>query len=93
MVLLDSDDRLNYVRCLQDPMKRVIAASVLEYEAALFGACFLSLGAGVLFASLIGKLAVPFILLGLLLHGWGMYSIHVRRSDSPATTGTPDEDR
>ena len=51
-----------------------------EFQASLFGACGIALGLGALFASFIKPLAIITIIIGIFLHGWGMYRIHKRNN-------------
>jgi len=54
-------------------------ATMLEYEASLFGACFFSFGLGAMFAKFGKPYASILILVGAVLHGWGMYKIQKRK--------------
>jgi hypothetical protein len=53
-------------------------AKYIEWLASLFGACGIALGLGVYFARVLSYYAPIFILLGIVLHAWGMYKIHQR---------------
>lgn len=54
-------------------------ASTAEYQASLFGSVVIGLGVGVLVASFVPTwLGAVAILLGVLVHGWGMYRIYKR---------------
>ncbi len=57
---------------------KLTQATYVEYQASLFGACFLSFGLGVLFAGYFEKFALVLIVLGIVLHSWGMYKVHQR---------------
>ena len=58
---------------MRNPLRR---ATLLELEASGLGAGMLGFGLGALFANSV-ELYAPWILLaGLIIHGWGMYSIH-----------------
>lgn len=57
---------------------KLTQASYLEYQASLFGACGVALGLGALFPQYIQPLAFLLILVGSVMHGWGMYRIHHR---------------
>jgi uncharacterized membrane-anchored protein len=50
----------------------------LEYQLALFGAAFLALGVGIVFQKYLQVIGIPLILLGIALHGYGMYKINKR---------------
>ncbi|HYG84806.1 MAG TPA: hypothetical protein VD978_00955 [Azospirillum sp.] len=54
------------------------SATFLEWEASLFGACFIAFGLGALLADAVQGLVIPLILVGIVIHGWGMYRIHRR---------------
>ena len=49
------------------------------------GAVVLGVGLGALAASRIGSLGLPLLLVGLVVHAWGMYDKHrlERQADSP----------
>jgi uncharacterized membrane protein HdeD (DUF308 family) len=49
-----------------------------EWQASLFGACGIALGLGVLFAPYLESWALWLIIIGVIMHGWGMYRIHKR---------------
>jgi hypothetical protein len=49
------------------------------------GAGIIGVGIGVLLASRIGKLAIPTLMLGALLHAWGMFDKHRIERSSSAT--------
>jgi hypothetical protein len=53
-------------------------ATLWEYQASLFGATIAALGAGALFPKLLESAAPYLVLIGVALHGWGMYRMHVR---------------
>jgi hypothetical protein len=54
------------------------SATLLEWEASLFGACFIAFGLGVLFSEAAQDFTYPLILVGIVVHGWGMYRVHRR---------------
>lgn len=54
------------------------SATLLEWEASLFGACFIAFGLGALFSEAAQNFIYPIILLGILTHGWGMYRVRRR---------------
>lgn len=58
--------------------EKLTHASYLEYEATIFGACGIALGLGALLAAYIQSVALWLILLGAVVHSWGMYKIHKR---------------
>ncbi len=61
----------------KNPMKdKITKATYLEQQASLFGACFVAFGLGVLFANYFQSIALMIILIGIILHSWGMYKIH-----------------
>lgn len=51
-----------------------------EWQASLWGACFIAFGLGVLLSSYFGQFAIALILIGIILHGWGMYKINKRNN-------------
>lgn len=53
-----------------------------EWQASLFGACFIALGLGVLLASYFTDFALIIILIGIIMHSWGMYKIHQRNKEN-----------
>ena len=54
------------------------SATLLEWEASLFGACFIAFGLGALLSEAAQNFIYPLILLGIITHGWGMYRVHRR---------------
>jgi hypothetical protein len=54
------------------------SATLLEWEASLFGACFIAFGLGALLADVAQAYAPAVIAVGILVHGWGMYRVHRR---------------
>lgn len=60
-------------------MNKIIKAKYIEWEASLFGACFIAFGLGALFSNYFKSYVLwSIILLGIVLHSWGMYMIHIR---------------
>lgn len=53
-------------------------AKYVEWLASLFGACAIALGLGIVFSKYLSSDAPLLILLGIILHAWGMYRIHQR---------------
>jgi hypothetical protein len=53
-------------------------AKYVEWQASLFGACFIAFGLGILLASYFSSISLIIILVGIVLHSWGMYKIHQR---------------
>jgi hypothetical protein len=49
-----------------------------EWQASLWGACFIAFGLGILLASYLSWIAIPTMAIGIVMHGWGMYRIHQR---------------
>ena len=60
--------------------KKLTQATYGEWQASLFGASFIAFGLGVLLAGYLAWLAIPALILGILMHGWGMYRIHQRNN-------------
>ena len=57
---------------------RLLSAKYGEWQASLFGACFIAFGLGVLLQRFFGAWAWMIIIVGILLHGWGMKKIYER---------------
>lgn len=57
-------------------MKKTINTSSVEYFASFFGAIFLAFGLGAMFAIYFEKFALIFVILGLVLHTFGMYKMY-----------------
>ncbi len=57
---------------------KLVSAKYGEWQASLFGACFVAFGLGVLLNSFIGSWAWLIIVLGVLLHSWGMTKTYSR---------------
>lgn len=53
-------------------------AKYIEFQASLFGACFIAFGLGIILISFFERYALLIIFLGIIIHGWGMYRIHQR---------------
>ncbi len=62
--------------------QKLTKATYGEWQASLWGACFIAFGLGVLLASYLSWLAIPAMAIGIAMHGWGMYRIHQRNSGS-----------
>jgi hypothetical protein len=56
----------------------IVQATPLEYQASLLGVCVLFLGLGVLAAPYLKGLSEVLIIVGVGVHGWGMYRIRRR---------------
>lgn len=60
-------------------MNKIFNAKYIEWEASLFGACFIAFGLGALFSNYFQPFILwGLILLGIVIHSWGMYMIHIR---------------
>lgn len=58
---------------------KLLSAKYGEWQASLFGACFIAFGLGVLLSSVIvGNVAWAIIIVGVILHSWGMSKIYER---------------
>ena len=57
---------------------KLVSAKYSEWQASLFGACFIAFGLGVLLHRFIGNFAWLIIVLGVLLHSWGMKKTYER---------------
>ena len=53
-------------------------AKYIEWLASLLGACFISFGLGVLLHKYFEFIYLWIILIGIILHSWGMYKTHRR---------------
>jgi hypothetical protein len=51
-------------------------AKYIEWQASLWGACAIAFGLGTLLSDYFDKFAPALILIGIILHGWGMYKIN-----------------
>lgn len=60
--------------------EKLTKARYIEYEASIFGACFIAFGLGVVFAGYFQKFAFLLILIGIVVHGWGMFKILQRNT-------------
>lgn len=77
------------VSCIRDyennrsPMnEKLTKAKYGEWQASLFGACFIAFGLGALLYRFFPQTLLYFVILvGIILHSWGMYRIHQRNSD------------
>jgi hypothetical protein len=57
---------------------KLVSAKYGEWQASLFGACFIAFGLGVLLHRFIGNWAWLIIVVGVLLHSWGMTKTYAR---------------
>lgn len=58
--------------------KNLTKAKYIEWQASIFGACGVALALGVWFQEYLRPFAVGLLILGVVLHGWGMYRIPQR---------------
>lgn len=58
--------------------EKLTKASYSEYQASLFGACGVALALGVFLADYLQSFAVWFLIIGVIIHSWGMYKVHQR---------------
>lgn len=56
----------------------LVSAKYGEWQASLWGACFIAFALGVFFSKYIGVLAWVILVVGLLLHAWGMTKTYNR---------------
>lgn len=56
----------------------LVSAKYVEWQASLFGACFIAFGLGVLLERYFTIWAWMIILVGILLHAWGMTNTYRR---------------
>lgn len=57
------------------------SAKYSEYLASLVGACIVAFGLGIVLADYFGSVAWLFILVGVGVHGWGMFKTHGRNKE------------
>jgi len=57
---------------------KLVSAKYGEWQASLFGACFVAFGLGVLLHRLFGAWAWLIIVVGIVLHSWGMTKTYKR---------------
>lgn len=57
---------------------KLVSAKYGEWQASLFGACFIAFGLGILVQQFIGRWAWLIILVGIGLHSWGMSKTYAR---------------
>lgn len=58
--------------------EKLTKAKYIEWQASLFGASLIAFGLGVLLANYLQPFALTIILIGIIMHSWGMYKIHQR---------------
>lgn len=58
--------------------EKLTKAKYGEWQASLFGACFIAFALGALFSSSVQSFAYILLIVGVALHSWGMYKIHKR---------------
>ena len=59
-------------------MSEYTKAKYSEWLGSLFGACFIAFALGIWLQGLFRGLAWVFLLVGTLVHSWGMYMIYKR---------------
>lgn len=60
---------------MKDKLRKV---KYIEWQASLFGASFIAFGLGALLASYFRPYALIIILIGIIMHSWGMYKMYKR---------------
>ncbi len=65
-----------------DKTEKLTTASYAEYQASIFGACGIALALGVFLADYVRPYTIYILVLGIILHSWGMYKIHQRSNAS-----------
>ncbi len=58
--------------------EKLVSAKYGEWQASLFGACFIAFGLGVLLHRYFGAWAWLLIVIGVFLHSWGMSKTYKR---------------
>ncbi len=56
----------------------ITKSTTSEWYCSIFGACFIAFALGVLFAGYFSSYSVFIMILGIVMHSWGMYRIHKR---------------
>lgn len=60
-------------------IEKLTKAKYSEWQCSLFGACFIAFGLGALLHRYFTQsILYVVILIGIIMHSWGMYSIHQR---------------
>lgn len=57
---------------------KLVSAKYGEWQASLFGACFITFGLGVLLHRFFGVWGWLIIIVGIILHSWGMKKTYER---------------
>lgn len=57
---------------------KLVSAKYGEWQASLFGACFIAFGLGVLLHRFFGVWGWLIIIVGIILHSWGMKKTYER---------------
>jgi hypothetical protein len=58
--------------------EKLVSAKYGEWQASLFGACFIAFGLGVLLHRFFGVWGWLIIIVGIILHSWGMKKTYER---------------
>lgn len=58
--------------------EQLVSAKYIEWQASLFGAMFVAFGLGVLLHQFFGSWAWAIIIIGAILHSWGMTKTYKR---------------
>ncbi|OHA64225.1 MAG: hypothetical protein A2842_00255 [Candidatus Wildermuthbacteria bacterium RIFCSPHIGHO2_01_FULL_48_25] len=58
--------------------EKLTKAKYSEWLASLFGACFVAFALGVMFAGFAKPFAPWVLIIGIIMHSWGMYKTHQR---------------
>ncbi len=56
----------------------ITKAKYIEWQVSLFGGCFIAFGLRSLLSNFLKLYALVIILIGIIMHSWGMYQIHKR---------------
>jgi hypothetical protein len=63
-------------------IEKLTKAKYGEWQASLWGACFIAFGLGALLYQFFPQMLLYVVILaGIILHSWGMYKIHQRNAD------------
>lgn len=58
--------------------EKLTKAKYGEWQASLFGACFIAFALGALFSNITKPYTTIILIVGIILHSWGMYKVHQR---------------
>jgi len=75
----------NIICCRKDiklnMKEKLTKAKYIEWQASLWGTCTIAFGLGMLLSSYLQQFVYILILIGIIMHAWGMYKIHKRNKE------------